>query len=193
MPRPPDPTVELRILDAAHKLWVRGGTEALTMRTVARAARTNLPAIYRRFKNREGILRGLLFRIQEEVIQVMAHASSPEDLCEVYLHYALTHPREYELYFLHQNEILYARRRSNGSSAQNTYPGREFVRKQLAGWLGGTPDEHTQLHLALWATMHGTVILLNSKTVQGAAANDLMAACRTSLKLLLENVPGLKQ
>jgi AcrR family transcriptional regulator len=106
------------------------------MRTVARAARTNLPAIYRRFKNREGILRGLLFRIQQEVIHVMAHSSSPEDLCEIYLHYALTHPREYKLYSFHQNEILYAGRKGNVPSAQNTYPGREFVRKQLAGWLG---------------------------------------------------------
>lgn len=193
MPRHPDPAVELRILDAAHKLWVRGGTEALTMRTVARAARTNTPAIYRRFKDRRDILRGLLLRIQQEVIQVMAQASSPEELCERYLQYAIAHAREYELYFLHQDEILFAGRKRAHSSAQNTYPGREFVRKQLAGWLGGTPDEQTRLHLALWATMHGTVMLLNSKTVHGAAAEDLLAACRTSLRLLLDNSSVLRQ
>lgn len=192
MPRHPDPAVELRILDAAHKLWVRGGTEALTMRTVARAAHTNTPAIYRRFKNRQDILRGLLLRIQQEVIQLMAQASSPEELCELYLQYAVAHAREYELFFQHQNDILFAGRK-RAQSGQNTYPGREFVRKQLAGWLGGTPDEQTRLHLALWATMHGTAMLLNSKTVQGQAAEDLLAGCRTSLRLILENASVLRQ
>jgi AcrR family transcriptional regulator len=193
MPRHPDPAVELRILEAAHKLWVRGGAEALTMRTVARAARTNTPAIYRRFKNRQDILRGLLLRIQQQVIQVMAQASSPQELCELYLNYSISHAREYELYFLHQNDILFAGRSRSRLSGQNAYPGREFVRKQLAGWLGGTPEEQTRLHLALWASMHGTAMLVNSKTVQGRAAEDLFAACRTSLRLILENALLLRQ
>ncbi len=55
MPRRPDPDLEGKILDAAQKLWKKGGEKALTMRTVARAAGTNTPAVYRRFRDRDDI------------------------------------------------------------------------------------------------------------------------------------------
>ena len=54
MPRHPDPDLEDRILSAAQRLWTRGGEKSLTMRAVARAARTNTPAVYRRFETGEG-------------------------------------------------------------------------------------------------------------------------------------------
>ena len=58
IPRQPDPELEARILEAADALWRRGGEKALTMRAVAKAARTNTPAVYRRFKDREHLIRG---------------------------------------------------------------------------------------------------------------------------------------
>ena len=67
MPRRADPELEDKILDAAQKLWKKGGEKALTMRTVARAAGTNTPAVYRRFRDRDDILRGLLQRIRWEI------------------------------------------------------------------------------------------------------------------------------
>ena len=60
MPRHPDPDLEDRILKAAHRLWQKGGEKSLTMRAVARAAGTNTPAVYRRFKDRHDLVRGLL-------------------------------------------------------------------------------------------------------------------------------------
>ena len=50
MPRHPDPDLEERVLRAADGLWKRGGEHALTMRAVARAAGTNTPAVYRRWR-----------------------------------------------------------------------------------------------------------------------------------------------
>ena len=67
MPRQPDPDLEERILKSAQVLWKKGGEEALTMRAVARAAKTNTPAVYRRFKDREDLLRGLLRRIGQQI------------------------------------------------------------------------------------------------------------------------------
>ena len=52
MPRQIDPEVEGRIIQAARKLWHKGGEKALSMRAVAKAAGTNTPAVYRRFRNR---------------------------------------------------------------------------------------------------------------------------------------------
>ena len=60
MPRHSDPELEGRILNAARKLWHKGGETALSMRAVAKAAGTNTPAVYRRFRTREQILRALV-------------------------------------------------------------------------------------------------------------------------------------
>ena len=70
MPRQPDPELEGRILKAAQVLWKRGGDHALTMRAVARAARTNTP---RRSTgdsaSRQDLIRGLLRRIASQIRQ----------------------------------------------------------------------------------------------------------------------------
>jgi len=61
MARHSDPDLENRILKTARKLWKKGAGEALTMRAVARAAHTTAPAVYRRFRTRDDILRALGF------------------------------------------------------------------------------------------------------------------------------------
>ena len=92
MPRRPNPDLENEILDAAQKLWKKGGEKGLTMRAVARAAGTNTPAMYRRFRDRDDVLRGILDRIRREMAVLLEGASSPEEGCERYLDYALSHP-----------------------------------------------------------------------------------------------------
>ena len=91
MPRQPDPDLEARILNAARKLWKKGAEKALTMRAVAKAAGTNTPAVYRRFCNRKDILRALLRRIQKDVADAIRPCQSPEEVCQRYLEYALSH------------------------------------------------------------------------------------------------------
>ena len=71
MPRRPDPNLEARILNSAQKLWKKGGEKSLTMRAVARAAGTNTPTVYRRLRNRQGILQALLRRIQHDVAEAV--------------------------------------------------------------------------------------------------------------------------
>src|SRR5271169_5299690 len=101
MPRRADPDLQERILDAAQKLWKKGAEKTLTMRAVAEAAGTNTPAVYRRFRNREDILRALLQRIQQDVSHALRSCRSPEEVCERYLEYAVSHTHEYELFFTH--------------------------------------------------------------------------------------------
>ena len=99
MPRRPNPNLESNILDAAQKLWKKGGEKSLTMRTVARAAATNTPAVYRRFRDREDILRGLLQRIRLEIAAALEGISSPEEGCERYLDYAFAIPASTNCFF----------------------------------------------------------------------------------------------
>ena len=82
MPRHPDPDLEERVLRAADGLWKRGGEHALTMRAVARAAGTNTPAVYRRFKNREDLIRGLLLRIAGRIRQQFEEGETIEQMAD---------------------------------------------------------------------------------------------------------------
>ena len=99
MPRQPDPELEARILEAADALWRRGGEKALTMRAVAKAARTNTPAVYRRFKDREHLIRGLLLRIVKRIREQFERGETVQGITEAYVDYALKSPNEYMLFY----------------------------------------------------------------------------------------------
>jgi AcrR family transcriptional regulator len=184
MPRLADPNLEQRILDAAQKLWIEGGAKALTMRAVALAARTTTPTVYERFQNRQAILRGLMLRIRDGVLQLLQQANSPEQMCENYLHWGLHHPHEYDLFFAHSYDV-FGQAQRGAKPFHEAYPGRELARKRLAEFLGGSPEEYTELHLALWAALHGTITLLNSKTVHGSHVRELRQSCIATVKLIL--------
>lgn len=192
MARLADPGLEQRILDAAQKLWIMGGTDALTMRAVAATAGTTTPTLYQRFKDRQDILRGLLLRIREEVMQGLEAAGSPEEMCQRYLQYGLTHPHEYELFFAHSYEIFSETQR-RARSYEEGYPGRELVRRKLAEFLGGVPDDYTQLHLVLWATLHGTIMLLNSKTIHGTHVRQMRESCVAVVNLILRDARKVRK
>jgi AcrR family transcriptional regulator len=184
MPRLADPALEQRILDAAQKLWIQGGAKALTMRAVASAAGTTTPTVYERFQNRQAILRGLMLRIRDGVLELLQQANSPEQMCEKYLHWGLHHPHEYDLFFAHSYDVFGPAQRG-AKLFQDGYPGRELARRRLAEFLGGSAADYTELHLALWAALHGTIMLLNSKTVHGSHVRELKQSCRDTVRLIL--------
>jgi AcrR family transcriptional regulator len=182
MPRQADPDLEKRVLDAAQRLWRGGGDKTLSMRALARAARTNTPAIYRRFKDRKDILRALLLRARGKQIEAIQAARSLEEAIELYIEFALRNPWEYELYYLQEHEQL----RPAISRSPEIGPGFQWLQKQLAERLGGSPEEHTSLALALWGLAHGIVMLLISKVVPAARAAELRAGCREAIAVLLK-------
>src|ERR1700751_5040401 len=98
MPRHPDPDLEERVLKAADTLWRRGGEKALTMRSVARAAGTNTPAVYRRFKDREDLIKALLLRIAARIRVAFEQGQTIEEMTEAYVDHAVRLPNEYQLF-----------------------------------------------------------------------------------------------
>jgi AcrR family transcriptional regulator len=214
MPRNPDPDVEDRILEAAHRLWKHGGDKALTMRAVARAAGTNTPALYRRFKDRKDVQRALLLRIRQEVIAELEQAKDPTEACERYLDYALRHPYEYELFYRHDYELLQKRRargkaagrlgsgrpdkdrsdrdRSSQDRSDADRPGVEAMRRILARGLGGEPDDHTQLVQALWMVAHGAAMLFIARTIPPESAESARSVFRATVRMLLQNAKTLR-
>lgn len=189
MARHSDPDLENRILKTARKLWKKGAGQALTMRAVARAAHTTAPAVYRRFRTRDDILRALLQQTRQEIFRKLAGAASVEEACERYLDFALSHAHEYELYYLHEYELLFAAKPQRGVTTSQTFnpkrPAVELMKGKLAAELGGAPDDHVHLVLALWALLHGTAMLLIAKTIQPQDATEMRSACRRALETLL--------
>ncbi len=192
MPRRADPDLERRILEAARNLWIKGGTKALTMRAVAKAAGTTTPTVYERFRGRQDILCGLIRRIQQEFVEVLQPTSSPEEAAALYLEYALAHAREYELFFAHQYEVLHAGRQGQRLSVDELQPGRELMKRKLAEWLGGSAEDQNRLHLTLWALLHGTAMLLIAKTVRGQDDKELRQSCAAAVRTILKNAAAIR-
>lgn len=191
MPRRPDPDLEGKILDAAQKLWKKGGERALTMRAVARAAGTNTPSVYRRFRDRDDILRGLLLRVRLEIAASMDEASSPEESCERYLDYALTHPHEYELFYQQEYQLYYSPRSSRAGIKPTGQPARDVMRRKLAEKLGGAPGDHERLLTALWMVGHGAAMLLIAKTLLPKDLANARAVFTESVAALLRSAMSL--
>lgn len=184
MPRQPDPHLERRILNAAHKLWRRGGEKALTMRAVAKEAGTTTPTVYQRFRDRQDILRALLRRIQLEFVGVIEPSRSPQEVAERYLDFALSHRHEYELF--------YASWSGRESALRESRPGFELMKRKLSEWLGGAPEQHVRLTLVLWALAHGTAALLSSKTVPNREAAELRGAYTAAFGVLVANASAIQ-
>jgi AcrR family transcriptional regulator len=121
--------------------------------------------VYRRFRDRDDILRGLLLRIRLEIAATLEKASSPEEGCERYLDYALSHPHEYELFYQHDYELYHAPHAKRAGVKLAGQPAREAMRRKLAAKLGGAPTDHEQVLMALWMVAHGAAMLIIAKTI----------------------------
>ena len=115
--------------------------------------------------------------------------------CERYLDYALSHPNEYELYYLHEYELLFSAKPARGATLNQIFtqkrPAVELMKGKLAAQLGGSPDNYARLTLAVWALLHGTVMLLIAKTIQPQHAAEMRSACRASVETLLREASRL--
>ncbi len=191
MPRRADPELEGKILDAAQKLWKKGGEKALTMRTVARAAGTNTPAVYRRFRDREDILRGMIERIRLEIAATLDAARSPEDGCERYLDYALSHPREYELFYQYSYDLYHSARSKRAGIKIEGQLAKDAMRRKLTEGLGGSPGDHERVLTALWMTVHGAALLLIDKNILPEDAEAARSVFSAAVAALLQRADGL--
>ncbi|MGA8149464.1 MAG: TetR/AcrR family transcriptional regulator [Terriglobales bacterium] len=190
MPRRPDPQLEERILHAARKLWRKGGEKALTMRAVAKAAGTNTPAVYRRFKNRQEILRALLRRLQREIAALLSPCRSPGEAAERYLQFALSDPHEYALFYAHAYQLPRPAR-SGVAPLREHRPSMALIEDLLAKQLGGTPADHTRLSLALWTLAHGTAMILIAKAIPNEHVAELRSVFTATVEALIRNASGL--
>lgn len=181
MPRHTDPKVEARILRAARSLWRAGGEHALSMRAVAKAAHTNTPAVYRRFRNREDILRALVIGYQEEMQKLIEPCGSLQEVAREFLEFALRKPREYEL----MTSGLLAR-------MSKTRPNIDFLLQRCAEWFGGVPADHRSLIMSTWPLVHGLALLKISGTLREQDFPIARMAVEKAIDVLIDNAEKLR-
>jgi len=165
LPRQPDPKLEEKILEAASRLRARGGEEALTMRAVAKAARTTTPTVYERYHDRADLIRALRLRTRADLFAALHGTTTLAEGCQRYLDFAMRHPHAYE--------VLYDKF-AEPPSLYEPWPSFNHLRHLLTQRLGGAPRQHTRLMLALWSLMHGTAMLM----IRGRAVDPLRTQMR---------------
>jgi AcrR family transcriptional regulator len=142
--------------------------------------------VYRRFKDRRALVRAVLLRTVGRLRQRFEAGEGLEGMAEAYVEEALRMPHEYELFYTYGHELIPAKTAGRRREIRDSRPNFGFVETQLAERLGGSPEDHTRLALALWATMHGTVKLLLSKSIPEEQEPELRSACRAAVKTLIE-------
>ena len=176
MPRHPDPDLEQRILDAASRLWARGGEKALTMRAVAKAANTTTPTVYERYRHRDDILRALRLETRRELFAALSQTGTLREAFQAHLEFALAHSHAYEMLFDGVGKP---------PSLHEPWPSFNLMRQRVAQRLGGTPRQHTRLMLSLWSLMHGTAMLMIRGGVEGPLRTQMFHACLDALEDLV--------
>ncbi len=176
MPRKADAKLEGRILDAAYKLWKARGENALTMRAVAKAAGTTTPTMYQRFRDKRDLLVLLRSRALAKLVSILKPPCSPAATCQRFLAFASTHPNEYRLL-----TADWAARLSR-EEPKHTF---DLIKRRLAEELGGTPESHAKLAIALGAIVHGTAMMLLADGVHENVSRELRSACHEACEALI--------
>jgi AcrR family transcriptional regulator len=183
LPRHPDPELEQRILDAACRLWGRGGAKSLTMRAVAKTAGTTTPTVYERYRDREDILRALRHQTRQELFEALSRCHSLKECCERYLKFALERTHAYEVLFDGF---------AQPPSLHEPWPSFNLFRARLAQQLGGTPRDHTRLMLVLWSLMHGGAMLIIRGRVTGTLRTQMIRACAEAFETIVTSASAAK-
>lgn len=178
MPRARDARTEGRILDAAFRLWTKGGESALTMRAVAQAAGTTTPTVYERFQDKKDILRLLRAHAIQDLFQALEQAEDSMGTCRLFLDFARANPNEYRLLVTGWAARL---------ARKEPKPTFELIKGRLARELGGEPSDHVRLALALAEVLNGTATMLLTEDVRANVAKDLHQACMTACEALIEH------
>jgi AcrR family transcriptional regulator len=178
VPRQPDPDLEQRILDAASRLWSRGGEKALTMRAVAKAAGTTTPTVYERYRDREDILRALRLQTRRELFATLNRARTISQTVERYIEFALKHSYAYEVLFDGAGKP---------PSLYESWPSFNLMRERIAHRIGGTPREHSRLMLAVWSLIHGAVMLIIRGRFEGPLRVQAVYSCIDGCESMIQS------
>lgn len=184
MPRIADVNLSDRILDAAYEIVEKQGAEAVTLRAVAKRAKTTTPTVYARFETREDLLLALANRLRLEFASEMMRQPTLQKAAESYLRQAIERPHDYHLIY----EIGWPRIFHNEADQ----PGITWTRERMAELHGGKPKDYVSVVECLWMELHGGAAFI-SKAPKSAIAKRFFRTCLRACELITENAPLFRQ
>ena len=155
-----------KIATASRRLLDKEGTEAVTMRRVAKAVGITPMAIYRHYPDRAALLNSLADEGFEELVARLAgkrFSGSVEErltkMGEIYLDHALENPRLFELMFLKRREG--ARRYPRDFKADRSPTANLMVEVIQEGMATGyfRDDDPWEIVFEMGALSHGLIML----------------------------------
>jgi len=183
MPRVADRHLEARIAQAAHRLWRRRGAKGLTLRSVARAARTTTTTVYKRFRNKDALLFALAELVQTKITAATTSAITIEKAYRRFLRFAEEHPHEYKL--------LWGPAWSDVLAHGRPRPIKAWLLEKFAARFGGDADEYVRAYYALFLLVHGTANLL-SVARDRRAKTEMRDNCLAICDALVASIDVLK-
>ena len=176
MPRKADAALESRIMDAAYRLWSKKGEQGLTMRAVAKAAKTTTTSMYERFADKEKLLHGMRERTRQALFQALRPSETIEEACRRAFDFISEHGTEYRLLTTDWGVRL---------AKDGPTPSYDLLKTLLAKRLGGDPEEHGQLALGIVALVHGTALLRPPASDHEKLASEFREACLSACDALV--------
>jgi len=178
MPRKPDGALEGKIVDVAYRLWSDHGEKALTMRAVARAARTTTPTLYQRFRDKKDLRHFLEERARQKVFDALQPARTTLEICRKTLEFTSTHGHEYRLLAADWGQRFAQRLPTRAF---------DYLKKVLTKELGGKPAQHDELAFQLLCQVHGTALLRPEGSEHRQTAESMTESCLKACSILLQN------
>ena len=152
-----------KILDAASALFLKGGTNALSVRAIAKGAGMSTIGIYSHFKGKQGILDALYIEgfelIEREILASDGNTPAEKVIngCERILTFSEAHAAHYQLIFSSNLKGYTACDDSAKVSekAFNTFTTltTTLIKKDLS------TDDKQNMAMQLWALSHGYITL----------------------------------
>ena len=166
MPRRPNAGLESAILKSALHLLDSAGLDSVTMREVAKGAKTTTPTVYERFADREALVWRVVNVVTLDIYQRVEHAKSIKDLIEGIDSYLDEHPNRVELVNRYWPVIM---------STSRPKPVFELACKLLMETRGCDRRTAAEMAMSLAALLVGTIMLRRSAG-NSKVAKDLTAS-----------------
>lgn len=167
-----------RILEVTRELLLAHGYDAMSMRRIGDAVGVSATTLYLYFDSKHALFEALvdegMERLHERLSRVLDARETPQKnfdaLCRAYLEFGLDNPEYYELMFVLRPRDLprfapekYRRARRNLDIVirvlERLHPEYDAERLKV-------------LASAKWATLHGTVTLLNAQRIDRSVSRD---------------------
>jgi AcrR family transcriptional regulator len=156
-----------QVLDAALKIVLDEGFEALTMRKIAEAIEYAPGTIYLYFENRDAIAAELTQRGFEDLLRAFAPAAQIADPVErlirtgeLYVQFGLEHPETYRLIFMERytKAVFEGKQQSSAGNQALQFLIDAFEQLRAQGRLAADATS-AQLADTFWCAVHGIVSL----------------------------------